>query len=255
VDIVRDCGQPNKAFKLSTLVYVYDGGLSIRFQQSGPPVNVPKISGLQVRQTLLPQSAAMPMFLAIVGGPYSVRDTDGDGFGLVPVDGSRSYTRGANSTIVSWTWLIDPNRRIKVGQGERTILTLPVGKHDLILEVKDSQGTLKRDQTVAVVKGMFEEWLAAYAMTGGPYVVSDTDGDGMAEVSVDGSRSYVRNRDNSVYCGSIYYHTWTIGDTVVGEGARATFALPVGQHNLTLRVADSEFSIGVNSTTVTVLPR
>jgi hypothetical protein len=146
-------------------------------------------------------------------------------------------------------------RRIKVGQGERPTLALPIGRHDLMAEVIDSKGRFSRDQTVAVVKGMLERWFAAYAVAGGPYVVSDTDGDGMAQVSVDGSRSYVDGPSNRICFGSIYYYTWMIGDTVVGEGVRATFALPVGQHNLTLRVVDSEFSIGVNSTTVTVLQK
>lgn len=209
-------------------------------------------SGVQVRQVPYQPVVEDPC-KAVVGGPYSARDTDGDGFGLVPVDGSRSFTRGTNNTIVSWTWLIDPSRRIKVGQGERPTLTLPIGRHDLILEVIDSQGRFSRDQTVAMVKGQLAVWYAAHAVTGGPYVVSDADRDGLAQVSVDGSGSYVDGPSNAIYYGSIYYYTWMIGDTVVGEGVCATFTLPVGQHNVTLRVADHEISIGVSSTTVTVL--
>jgi hypothetical protein len=62
---------------------------------------------------------------AIVGGPYSAVDSDGDGVAVVHVDGTLSHTHAPDRTVIGWTWKVDGQQ---VGTGAVADVTLPAGE-------------------------------------------------------------------------------------------------------------------------------
>ena len=89
----------------------------------------------------------------------------------------------------------------------------------------------------------------AHAVTGGPYKVVDTDGNGIASVPVDGSESHTHGPDETLVA-----FVWKKGTTVLARGEIASLRLPVGEHIVSLTVVDTSGDENTDTTIVTVLP-
>jgi IPT/TIG domain len=88
----------------------------------------------------------------------------------------------------------------------------------------------------------------AHAITGGPYSVVDSNGDGVAAVPVDGKESHSHGGH------SLVKFVWKEGSKVIGNGESTTLSLPLGEHQISLTVTDSSGDENTGTTTVTVLP-
>ena len=89
--------------------------------------------------------------------------------------------------------------------------------------------------------------LAPVAHAGPDRTLTDSGGDGVELVTLDGSAS----TDSD---GTIVSHEWREGGTVVGLIAAPQVWLPVGTHTLTLQVTDDDGATGTDSVVVTVMP-
>lgn len=89
----------------------------------------------------------------------------------------------------------------------------------------------------------------SHAVTGGPYTVVDSNGDGIAAVPVDGKESHTHGPGESLSS-----FVWKQGSTVIGNGESTTLSLPIGEHIITLTVTDTSGDENTDTTTVSVLP-
>ncbi|HUE89433.1 MAG TPA: CARDB domain-containing protein [Vicinamibacterales bacterium] len=85
------------------------------------------------------------------------------------------------------------------------------------------------------------------ALAGADQTVTDSDGDGAAPVSFDGSASYDTN-------GTIVSYEWREGSSSIATGATATVSLSVGLHTLTLEVTDNDGESDTDTVVVMVNP-
>jgi hypothetical protein len=83
------------------------------------------------------------------------------------------------------------------------------------------------------------------ANAGPDQTLSDTDGDGVEDVALDGSLS-------SDPDGTVDAYEWREGATVIAAGAAPSVALAVGTHVLTLAVTDNDDSTGTDNVVVTI---
>jgi hypothetical protein len=91
-------------------------------------------------------------------------DVDGDGIGLVPVDGSDSHTHGPDETLVRFVWKKGTSI---IGTGEISTLSLSVGQHEISLTVTDSSGDQNTDTTVITVRPQSYPWVKSLSPTSG----------------------------------------------------------------------------------------
>jgi subtilisin family serine protease/subtilase family serine protease len=87
--------------------------------------------------------------------------------------------------------------------------------------------------------------LRPVANAGTDQTLTDTNGDGVESVTLDGSAS-------SDPDGSIVSYEWREGSTVLAVQASPSIFFPVGTHTLTLQVADDHGATGIDSVVVTV---
>lgn len=88
----------------------------------------------------------------------------------------------------------------------------------------------------------------AHAVAGGPYSTVDVNGNGSAGISVDGSQSHTHGIGLNLQS-----FEWKVGSKVLGTTEKAVLTLPVGAHDVTLKVVDSEGNDSVDTTSVTIL--
>jgi IPT/TIG domain len=89
----------------------------------------------------------------------------------------------------------------------------------------------------------------SHAITGGPYKAVDSNGDGIASITVDGRESHTHGPGQKLVS-----FVWKLGTDVVGRGESAVLSLPVGEHNIALTVTDSSGDENTDTTTIVVLP-
>lgn len=89
----------------------------------------------------------------------------------------------------------------------------------------------------------------AHSVANGPYRAVDIDGDGMADVPVDGSLSHTHGTGLT-----LENWIWRKGPNIIGTGELTTLTLPVGVHDVGLTVVDDGANEHTELTTVTVLP-
>lgn len=158
---------------------------------------------------------------AVAGPDLAVQDADGSGSEMITLDGSASSDDG---TIVSYVWT-------RAGQvlatGINPAVNLNVGEHTLLLRVTDDRGATASDELVVVVDPRNG---APTAVAGVDLRVVDRDFSGTELVSLDGSAS-----SDDV---GIQSYRWSLGGTVIAEGARANVSLAPGRHHLSLTVSD-----------------
>ena len=83
------------------------------------------------------------------------------------------------------------------------------------------------------------------ANAGNDQTVEDSDGDGLEDVTLDGSGS----TDND---GTIESYVWREGGNEIGTGMSPTVSFAVGVHSVTLEVTDNEGATDTDTVTITV---
>jgi HSP20 family molecular chaperone IbpA len=121
---------------------VSDGVLTIEFLAV---IENPKISAIAVEAI---ESGKAHHAHAVPGGPYFTTDTDGDNVASVVVDGTFSHSHGVGAELVSWKWKVGDKL---MGTGEVMTVELPVGVHQLVLEVADTDGAISSDFTTVTI--------------------------------------------------------------------------------------------------------
>lgn len=89
----------------------------------------------------------------------------------------------------------------------------------------------------------------AHAVAGGPYEAVDIDSDGVASIHVDGSLSHT----HGVGLELISWQ-WFEQGALVGIGEMTTLSLPVGEHDIVLKVLDNGGNQHSEAITITVRP-
>lgn len=89
----------------------------------------------------------------------------------------------------------------------------------------------------------------AHAVSNGPYYAVDTNGSNKAVVNIDGSPSHTHGTGLSVVTW-----TWKEGATTVANGAKASFEMAVGTHDVAITIVDSGSNQSTDATTITVFP-
>lgn len=178
--------------------------------------------------------------VADAGPDQALIDEDGDGEGEVTLDGSGSEDEDGIIESYLWTWegLADSVAGIKPQ------ITLPVGVTEVILTVKDNKGATGQDTVVISIQ---PKNAAPIANAGGDQEVVDEDGDGQAEVTLDGTASL----DND---GNISSYVWyDREEREIATGDRAIVNLPVGESDILLVVADDRGAKDSASVKITVM--
>jgi hypothetical protein len=123
---------------------------------------------------------------------------------------------------------------------------------------KETQGSFERQQS-KFAENMWDTYRPLFgpvwpsqstnqpplANAGQDRTVTDTDGDGSADVTLDGTGSMDPD-------GAIGSFVWTEGGTRIATGDRPTVTLSVGEHTITLTVTDDSGLIDTDTVTITV---
>lgn len=88
--------------------------------------------------------------------------------------------------------------------------------------------------------------VTSQAVTGGPYLAVDLNGDGWENVPVNASQS------TAAGSSTIDFAAWMVGDEVLGTGLVTSLRLPVGDTNVTLTLVDSTGSSFSDETVIRV---
>ncbi|MEM9328557.1 MAG: PKD domain-containing protein, partial [Bacteroidota bacterium] len=174
--------------------------------------------------------------IAEAGPNQSAADPDGDGFASFTLDGSSSNDPDGN--IVTYEWLIAGDL---FATGVAPTVLLPVGTTTLILQVTDNEGATATDEVVLTVTPN----QPPTAEAGENQEVRDADGNGLAEVALDGTGSIDPD-------GSLVSYSWTIADAEIATGPSPVVSLPTGEHLITLTVQDNGGATATDQVTVIV---
>ena len=179
--------------------------------------------------------------VAAAGIDQSVTDTDGDGLAQVTLDGSGSNDPDGGA-IASYVW---SEGGIDIATGATPLVSLAVGAHEITLTVTDDEGDSATDLVSVTVQPAS---IAPVANAGPDQSVTDTDNDGLAQVTLNGSGS------NDPDGGAIASYVWSEGGIQIAMGVAPAISLAVGTHNLTLTVTDDEGDSATDLVSVTVQP-
>jgi len=221
VDILQNSADPRGVDAVRLDSWTKHGGLNLHNAMSYGLTNLPPVAHAGPDQTLT--------------------DSGGDGVELVTLDGSASTD--SDGTIVSHEWR---EGGTVVGLIAAPQIWLPVGTHTLTLQVTDDDGATGTDSVVVTITPPPNLPPAAHA--GPDRTLTDSGGDGMELVTLDGSTS-------SDPDGAIVAYEWRDGSTVVASIAAPSVWLSVGTHTMTLRVTDDDGAIATDSVVVTINPR
>jgi outer membrane autotransporter protein len=188
-------------------------------------------------QVLISVAAAPNAPIADAGQDQTLTDSNSDGSEQVSLDASGSSD--ADGTIVTYQWLENGN---EIASGATARVSLPVGIHALTLRVTDDDDLIGEDQlTVTIVT----DATAPIANAGTDQSLVDSDGDGSASVTLDGTASLDAD-------GSIVSYQWLEGESEIATGANPLVVLSVGVHTLTLVITDDVGLTAQDQVTITV---
>jgi uncharacterized protein YhjY with autotransporter beta-barrel domain len=192
----------------------------------------------QVVITVLPAPNAP---VADAGPDQQLTDSDNNASEEVVLDGTGSTD--ADGTITTYQWL---ENGMEIASGVSATISLPVGIHTLTLRVTDNDDLIGEDQvTITIVADSGTSANAPIANAGTDQSLVDSDGDGSASVTLDGTAS-------SDTDGAIVSYLWLEGDTEIATGANPTAVLSVGVHALTLVVTDDAGLTAQDQVTITI---
>ncbi len=198
------------------------------------------IRSLEIDAIVAPVPAQNP--IANAGIDLSVTDVNGDGLETLTLDGSASFD--PDGVIVSYQW---SESGLALASGATPAVSFGVGVHPVFLTVTDDSGATSSDiVTISVAAGPPPNQ-PPVAVAGQDQSVTDTDGDGLATVLLDGSAS-------SDPDGIVSSYLWSEGLTTLGVGPTLSVALAVGSHTLSLSILDDVGAESVDTVVIAVLP-
>lgn len=179
---------------------------------------------------------------ANAGPDQTITDADGDTTEVVTFDGSASTD--PDGTIVSYRWT---KNGTPFGNTATFSVTQPIGTHTVELTVTDDQGATSTDTVVVTIvqPPPPADNLPPVADAGPDQTVTDTDGDGIASVTLDGTAS-------SDPDGTVSGYGWWEGPELIATSFRAGVPLTVGIHTITLIVTDEHGASGSDDVVITV---
>jgi hypothetical protein len=176
--------------------------------------------------------------LADAGPDQTLSDADDLGFLTVTLDGSGSSD--PDGTIVSYEWSATG---VTIPNGVAPTATFPVGTTIVTLTVTDDDGAIATDQVEITVTVPANQ--PPLADAGPDQVVTDTDGLGALDITLDGSGS-------SDPDGSIVSYAWSASGVSIPNGVAPTASFPVGTTVVTLTVTDDDGATATDQVSITV---
>jgi len=176
---------------------------------------------------------------ANAGPDQTVADSDGNGSEQVTLDGSASSD--SDGTIQSYVW---SEGGTQIATGVNPTVTLAVGQHTITLTVTDNGGLTDTDTIVITVNESGTNQ-PPIANAGPDQTVTDADGNGSEQVTLNGSSSTDPD-------GTIQSHVWSEGGTQIATGMNPTVTLATGQHTITLTVTDNGGLTDTDTVTIAV---
>lgn len=177
--------------------------------------------------------------MAVAGPDLTITDYDNNGTESLTLNGMDSYD--PDNDIVSYQWY---EGSTLLASGISPTTSFGVGSHTVTLTVTDEAGNTGSDDVVITVNPGSPD--SPIADAGPDQTVSDTNGDGLATVILDGSASYDPNNDIASF-------QWIEDDdSFIANGENPTIELPVGTHDITLYVMDQMENLSTDRVVITV---
>lgn len=176
--------------------------------------------------------------VANAGADQTLTDTDNNGSEAVTLDGSASTD--SDGSITNYVWSENGS---EIATGASPTVNLTTGSHTIILTVTDDDGATDDDQVIVIINSPAN--LSPTANAGPNQTVTDADGSGSENVTLNGSAS-------SDSDGSIASYTWSENGTQIATGINPTVSLAVGSHTIILTVTDDDGATANDEVTVTV---
>ncbi len=164
--------------------------------------------------------------VANAGPDQTITDSDDNGFETVTLNGSAS--NDPDGTIVDYRWYENGS---EVGSAVEVTLNVAHGVHTYTLVVTDNLGAVGNDQVVITVEAIDNQ--PPLASAGPDQTIIDADGDGVEQVTLDGSGS-------SDPDGIINAYVWRENGQQIASGANPVVNLNLGTHTITLEVTDND---------------
>ncbi|MFH1670689.1 MAG: PKD domain-containing protein, partial [Patescibacteria group bacterium] len=176
--------------------------------------------------------------VADAGDDQTISDGDGDGYETVTLDATGSSD--PDGTIVQYEWHLGPQNLLGVGPIIQT--TLAPGGYVVTLHVIDNGGSISFDNVHIEIKNN----QPPTADAGDNQALSDGDGDGNVQVTLDGT--------GSTDDGGIVSYLWKEGSTILGSGAILVLDMTSGTHVVELTVTDNNSQFDNDTVTIEILP-
>jgi len=175
---------------------------------------------------------------ADAGPDQTVTDDNGNGSESVDLDGSGSTD--SDGTIQSYVW---SEGGTQITTGVSPNVTLSTGQHTITLTVTDDDSATDTDTVTITINEPANQ--APTANAGSDQTVTDSDGNGSQQITLDGSGS----TDSD---GTIQSYVWSEGGTQIATGVSPNVTLSTGQHTITLTVTDNDGATDTDTVTVTI---
>jgi hypothetical protein len=180
--------------------------------------------------------------VANAGPDQTLIDTDGNSLEVVTLDGSASTD--SDGSIVSYMWRKNGN---PFGNTATFSVNQPIGTHTIELTVTDDKGATSTDTVVITINHPPppSDNLPPVADAGPDQTVTDTDGDGIASVLLNGTGSFDPD-------GSISGYGWYEGGEQIASAFGVGVPLTVGVHEIELWVSDEHGAQDSDTVVITV---
>lgn len=207
------------SYVVNVPTFVRDGAISIEFVSINGPATVSAIEVTAKTSSETSIGEFEPHYAhSVPGGPYFKVDADNDGKETVMVDGSFSHTHLPGARLVRWKWMLSDNGSEIGTNNQKTSLELPIGNHDVTLEVTDSGGYTNEYYTTVTVRAFGYpdiEWISP----------NEGDVNGGDTLTIEGSGFTYTAQELIVYIGSTEL---TGNDLIVQEGKVKVKSMPSG---------------------------
>lgn len=204
---------------------------SIRVQASGDGT-----FSTQLTVTVNPSANQAPV--ANAGPDQTIVDEDRDGEATVTLNGSGSSDEDGG--IVSYTWKENSATGSTLVEGVQPTIAVPTGDNLIALVVEDNDGETASDVVMIYID------TPPTAEAGDSQTVTDEDGNGSENITLDGSAS--TDSDGEIVS---YQWIWNEGSVTVTD-PQTNVSLPIGENQVTLTVTDNEGLTHSDNTTVVV---
>ncbi|MCK5829264.1 MAG: hypothetical protein KAH20_03085 [Methylococcales bacterium] len=176
---------------------------------------------------------------AKAGADQTIVDTDNDGVETISLNGSGSSD--SDGTITTYKWF---KAGVLLATGVQVNEVLPVGVHQITLEVTDNSGNKATDEvTITINQGVNSTLPQAKA--GADQTIVDADNDGVETINLNGSGS-------SDSDGTITTYKWFKAGVLLATGVQVNEVLPVGVHQITLEVTDNSGNTATDDVIITI---